>query len=318
MIRPIGDTTVGHPADEQHPRELARAVEALGPLLGTLEHPAEPLAGGITNRNFRVRLGGADYVLRLPGKDTDLLGIDRRAERAANARAAELGIAPAVAAQLDDPPCLVTRFVQGRDMSPQELRASAGEVAAALRSFHDSGLRLAVAFDSFRVPLAYAATARARGAEPPPGFEVALAHARRIEAALSGPEHSPVPCHNDLLAANFIHDGRLLIIDWEYAGMGDRYFDLGNFAANNELGEADEQRLLAAYFGEQPGPRRLATLRLFRFNSDFREAMWGVVQATVSELDFDFDGYAARHFARMAATAADSSFERWLAEAADD
>ena len=60
--------------------------------------------------------------------------------------------------------------------------------------------------------------------------------------------------------------------------MGDRYFDLANFAVNNELGEAGELALLEAYFGEPPAPRRVAALRLMKFMSDFREAMWGVVQ----------------------------------------
>ena len=98
---------------------------------------------------------------------------------------------------------------------------------------------------------------------------------------MSGPEHEPVPCHNDLLAANFIRGGEqhLWIVDWEYAGMGDRYFDLANFAVNNELDEArPRSTLLEAYFGEPPDARRLSTLRLMKFMSDFREAMWGVVQ----------------------------------------
>ncbi len=79
-----------------------------------------------------------------------------------------------------------------------------------------------------------------------------------------------------------------MIVDWEYAGMGDPFFDLGNFAVNNELDDADADRLLEAYFGEPATPRRQAALNLFRFMSDFREAMWGVVQTSVSELDFDF------------------------------
>ena len=105
----------------------------------------------------------------------------------------------------------------------------------------------------------------------------------------------PVPCHNDLLTANFLDDGeRVRIVDWEYAGMGDRFFDLGNLSVNNGFAEADDERLLAAYFGEPSTPRRFAALRLMRIMSDFREGMWGVVQTAISALDFDFDGYARR------------------------
>jgi thiamine kinase-like enzyme len=97
--------------------------------------------------------------------------------------------------------------------------------------------------------------------------------------------------------------------------MGDPFFDLGNFAVNNELDDADADRLLEAYFGEPATPRRAAALNLFRFMSDFREAMWGVVQTSVSELDFDFPGYADKHFTRLEETGADPRFDTWLDEA---
>jgi len=305
--------------------QLRRIVARVSGDLGAPEGEPRPLDGGITNRNFRARLGGSDYVIRVPGKDTSLLGIDREAERFANATAAEAGIAPRVAAMLTDPPCLVTAFVEGEGQTPERLRRPErlGEVAAALRALHGSGAELPARFDSFRIVEAYAATATARGGAPPPAYRRALAHAGEIEAVLGGPEHEPVPCHNDLLAANFIAappeaaggEGRLWIVDWEYAGMGDRYFDLANFAVNNELGEGAEEELLGAYFGEPAGGRRLATLRLMRFMSDFREAMWGVVQRTASELDFDFAAYADKHFDRMLETAADPRFAGWLREA---
>ena len=103
-------------------------------------------------------------------------------------------------------------------------------------------------------------------------------------------------CHNDLLSANFLSDGKhLRIVDWEYAGMGDRFFDLGNFTVNNELGADDQDRLLSAYFDDPPTPARRAALGLFRYLSDFREAMWGLVQTALSDLDFDFAAYSRRH-----------------------
>jgi len=279
-----------------------------------------PLEGGITNRNFRVRLGETVYVIRVPGKDTSLLEIDRRCEVAANARAARLGVAPPVATSLDDPPAIVTEFVEGEGMTDEELRegATLAEVGRTLSRIHGGNPPdPSTTFDSFRIVETYARTARKRGAEIPGAYADAKANAERIEGALTGPEHEPVPCHNDLLASNFIRgaDGTLWIVDWEYAGMGDRYFDLANFAVNNELDDGDERELLHAYWEETPAPAQLAALRLMRYMSDFREAMWGVVQSVVSELEFDFDAYATKHFDRMAASAEDPSFERSLAQA---
>jgi thiamine kinase-like enzyme len=297
--------------------ELASIVQRLVPELGEPAGNPQPLEGGITNRNFRVTLGGKEYVIRVPGKDTSLLQIDRGAEQAANRKASELGVAPHVAATLDDPPCLVTEFVVGEEMSSEDLRKAdvTARVAGALRRFHDSGLELSTDFDSFRIVETYADTATERGVQIPPEYEESHARAAEIEAALTGPEHAPVACHDDLLAANFIGDGdHILIVDWEYAGMGNRYFDLANFAINNELDNDQQVAFLEAYFGDAPDARRLAALRLMRFMSDFREAMWGVVQQGISELDFDFVDYATKHFARLRETAAAPAFERALEE----
>jgi thiamine kinase-like enzyme len=300
---------------------MASLADTLGPIaarLGEPEGDPVPLEGGITNRNYRVRFGGEDVVVRLPGKDTELLGIDRLAERAAGELAARAGLGPEVVAMLDDPPCLVTRFVVGEPMSAAELREpeAIAEVAAALRALHGCEERLPSDFSSYRVVENYAARIADRGATVPSSYEWAAAAALRIEAALVGPEHDPVPCHDDLLSANFLRTQRgIRIVDWEYAGMGDRYFDLGNFAVNNELDADGEAALLSSYF-EAPASRpRLASLRLMRFMSDFREAMWGAVQGTISDLDFDFADYCEKHFERMRESAAEGRLERLLEEA---
>ena len=300
--------------------ELGRIVQTLSPSLGEPEGEARPLEGGITNRNYLVVLGGNRYVIRVPGKDTSLLGINRDAERQANENAAAIGVAPRVVAQLDDPPCLVTEFVVCKEMTPEGLREpeTMKAVLKTLREVHESGADLPTSFDSFRVVEEYRDTAASRGGEIPEAYDEAHERAGQIEAALSGPEHDPVPCHNDLLAGNFLAGSeRIWIVDWEYAGMGDRYFDLANFAINNELTDSQHPELLADYFNEEAGARRLATLRLMQFMSDFREAMWGVVQTVASDLDFDFKDYAATHFERMRKTAANESFDRWLEEARD-
>jgi thiamine kinase-like enzyme len=162
----------------------------------------------------------------------------------------------------------------------------------------------------------YARTARERGHRAPESYRSMLKRAHQVEHALRGAEHAPVPCHNDLLAANFIRcSDDFCIVDWEYAGMGDRYFDLGNFAVNNGLDAAAEEVLLDAYFGEPPTPARRASLKLMRFMSDFREGMWGVIQSAISAIDFDFDAYAVTHFERLVETAGDREFGRWLKEA---
>jgi len=296
--------------------ELTEVVARVTALLGPRQGSVVQLEGGITNRNFRVNFGGTDYVVRLPGKRTEILGIDRTAECIANKAAAGLGMAPGVAAMFEEPACLVTMFVNGREMTVDELREPEvlEEIGGDLRRFHDSGTELPTKFDSFRLVEQYAASGREHGSEPPDGYDEALDTAHAIEKLVRDqPTHEAVPTHNDLLTANFLRsDDHIELIDWEYAGMGDRWFDLGNFAVNNELDDDQEAALLEAYFGEPPDERRRATLKLFRFMSDFREAMWGVVQAGVSELDFDYGEYTRKHFDRLEEARNDSRFEDWI------
>ena len=299
---------------------LNEIVERLQQELGPMAGPPEPLEGGITNRNYRVTLGEREYVVRVPGKDTALLGIRRDAERIANAAAAELGIAPAVAAADDD--CLVTHFVLCDPIDTDQLRAAPDGVARALRAFHDSGLQLPVRFWVPELLASYARIVGERGGTLPARYALAQDVAREIADVL--PLSDPVPCHNDLLAANLLmvvgSDGagepaNVILVDWEYAGTGHRLFDLGNLAVNNEFDEAAEERLLTAYYGAPPGPGLLAALRLMRIMSDAREGAWGVVQGVISELDFDFEEYAATHFERLARAAGDPRFAEWLATA---
>jgi thiamine kinase-like enzyme len=295
----------------------SQALARLGALLGPHGTP-EVLEGGITNHNYKIRFGEVDYVVRVPGKNTEVLGIDRKSEWAATCAAAAMGIGPPIGAMLEEPPCLVTKFIEGTPATDADLREPKKIYRAArlMRALHESGTQLSTTFSPFRIVEDYGRLGRERGVDAPSGYLAALKTARHIERAFTGPEHAPVACHNDLLASNFIiTDGELHLIDWEYAGMGDRYFDLGNFAVNNKLDDSEEEILLDAYFSEPPGPNRRAAVKLMRFMSDFREGMWGVLQSGVSEIDFDFTSYAVEHFDRLAETAANPRFKRWIKEA---
>ena len=277
-------------------REVRRIAGRIWPDVESVE----PLGGGITNHNFKIAAGGETFVLRIGGNDTELLGIDRHVEHDASRTAAALGIGPDVVAFLEPEGYLVTRFVEGETGG-----AGPQEAAALLRRLH-GGPPIPRRFNAFRVVEMYAETARSAGVTPPPDYDAARATADLIEVRRGA--HELVPCHNDLLPANFVRgESRLWIVDWEYAGMGDPAFDLANFAVSNGLDEDADRQLLAAYGRGDPEIHVL-----MRYMSDFREAMWGVVQQAISTLDFDFAGYAAEHFARLQATAAEPRFDAAL------
>ncbi len=275
-----------------------------------------PLGDGITNLNYRVDVAGEAYVVRLPGQDTAHLGIDRRREHASAIAAHASGVGPPVVGFLGEGSVLITRFIRGRSPTEGEIRRPAmlRRVAETLRRSHE-GPPFPGTFSPFRVVGEYFAVAAPRGAPLPGRVDWMLAQADRLEATLGTPGE-PRPCHNDLLRANFLDDGeRLWIVDWEYAAMGDIFFDLGNFAVHQHLSDAEERTLLQAYFGDVTDGA-VARLKLMKIISDLREAMWAMVQVAISMLDYDFGAYGRRHFARYAARLEDPRLPTWLAAAA--
>lgn len=277
------------------------------------------LTGGITNRNFKIEASGAAYVLRLGGNDTGLLGIDRRIEYGCTLAAARVGVAPEPLAFLEPEGYMLTRFVAGRPIPLRAMGAEANirRVAACLKRYH--GLRdFPGAFSPFRIVEMYLPAAQRHRAPLPANLGEFVALAREIEAALLRAPFTPVACHNDLLGGNFIDEaGTLRLLDWEYAGMGDRFFDLANFSAQHEFAPEQDALLLREYFGAEDTSSRLyqsraARLQLMRVMSDLREALWAMVQCNVSRIDFDYVGYGMKYFRRLEAAVKESPYREWL------
>jgi thiamine kinase-like enzyme len=269
------------------------------PLLRGRDRSVTSLPGGITNRNYRVDTDGESYVLRIAGENTGFLGIDRVVEHACSLAAAELDVGAEVIAFLPEHHALLTRFVPGHLLEPDDVREvpTMRRIADALRRYHD-GPPGAGTFSPFDVVREYYALAWNRQVDFPPTIGEVMARLDRIESALKEPD--PLcPCHNDLLPSNLIDDGSAVrIIDWEYAGMGDRWFDLGNLAANNEFDEAQEHALIDLYCGEVR-PEDMRRLQLMRLASDLRESLWGFLQSGVSALDYEFLEYGRAHLDRF-------------------
>lgn len=277
-----------------------------------------PMAGGITNQNFKVMVGGDTFVVRICAQNVAIHGIDRQVEQACNQAAAAIGVAPEFVAFFDDLPgneeVLVTRFVEGRTLDAADVRSLVRlkRVVDLVRTYQALP-RFAGRFDVFRIFAQGLAFCIAQQAPLPLWIDDVAAQMERFETAL---RHDPAPlaaCHNDLLPANLVEDehGRLWLVDWEYAGWGDPFFDLGNLAVNNEFTDAEDEALLVAYFGEVT-PAAWARLKLMKIVSDAREGIWGMVQTRISSLEFDFADYGTRHLARFMENCAVVEVEAWL------
>lgn len=275
----------------------------------------EALTGGITNRNYKVDINGSSFVVRLAGEGSARLGIDRRREHRCAKAAARSGLGPEVVGFFPGQGALVTRFLSGRPLNSLRARRPAvfRRIVSSIRRIHRGPL-FPGRFSAFNTVLRYRRGALARGVRLPLESSLALRWLLRIEAALER-RAKPEPCHNDLLPGNFIDDGRQVsVIDWEYAAMGEAYFDLGNLAANLELPPGEGRGLLNLYHGRAPTRAETARLELFRLVSDMREAFWGFLQAGVSELDFDFMKYGKKHLERFTRRARPPALDRWMGE----
>ncbi len=258
-----------------------------------------PLAGGITNHNYRVDCGGRSFVARVC-EPREILGIDRRNETLCQRAANDLGIAPAVVR--DEEGILISEFISARTMTAAEVRIPefVARLAEILRSLHSGREQLTgemLYFSVFQTIRTYAMTARRLGAKLPGEIESFLEDACALSRAI-GPFH-PALCHNDLLPTNILDDGtRISLVDWEYAGIGHPFFDLAGVSANCAFTEARDDTLLAAYRGEKtPSALDVYELKIFKTMSHLREALWSVIQTKVSVIDFDYVKYAADCFA---------------------
>lgn len=272
-----------------------------------------PLGGGITNKNYKIEVGGEGFVLRIAGANTELLGIDRNNECLANTTAGKLGIAPDVVHFIEPEGYLVTRFIKGIPLPPEKVKQpeNLSKIVEMIKKFHASP----PIPGKFWVPQIvddYSKIARRNNINFPDNFDWLLECLAQAVNAFQSDPLPLCPCHNDLLNENFLQDnGRLYILDWEYAGMGDRYFDLANLSVNHDFSDEEDQLLLNYYFGEVSDKHR-AHLKVMRIISDYRESMWGLVQMGISELDFDFHDYADRHFARLTQNLKDPHWGEWL------
>jgi thiamine kinase-like enzyme len=257
------------------------------------------LEGGLTNRNYSVRNGTERYALRLTGETSALLGIDREVEFHCAQAAFHAGVGPEVVAFVPEENILVTRFVAGQVLTESDVRdpATLKLIVASLRRYHEAA-PLVGHFCPFETVRRYHALAVEHLVLFPEDANNALKIADAIGRRVEKPARLCC-CHNDLLPGNFVLSGpSIQILDWEYAGTGNLFFDLGNLAANNLLSEGEERMLLEFYFGTVR-EEDWQSLSLMRLASDLRESMWGFLQIGISKLDFDYRSYALRHLGRF-------------------
>lgn len=280
-----------------------------------------PLSGGITNLNFRIDADGKSYVIRLTGENTELLGIKRDVEYAANYAAGQLGIAPEVLHFIEPENYIVTRFINGKPIPPDTIKQPdyLARVVRKIRLFHVRGPKLKGEFNVFRRVEMLEKVSKSNNGKFPFDWDWIMQTMRKVEKTLSKAPCTPTPCHDDLLNLNWLEEdvpgeiGEIRLLDWEYAGMGDPVYDLANFCSHHRLSDEGVRFLLNEYFGEAT-LKHFARLKLLWPMSEIHEAMWGTTQTGISKLEEDFQGYADLWFGRVRQHITDPRWDQWLKE----
>ena len=263
------------------------------------DHPRTivELPGGLTNLNLKVTTPKGVFVARCSRSDTSLLGIDREAEHA-NTRSAEVaGVGAPVVEFRPDLDVLVIGFIDGRSFENDDLRKPGvlPRVAEAVRTLH-AGPRFVGEFDMFTRKRTYLGSITERGFALPSDYRDFEPQFQQVKAALAASAGPTVPCNNDLLAGNFVDDGeKLWLIDYEYSGNNDPFFELGNTWTECGLDDDHLDELVTAYVGHH-APEKIARTRLQATVSRYGWSLWGYIQAATSDQDYDFHGWGQERF----------------------
>ncbi len=259
----------------------------------------QPLAGGLTNHNFRVRDAGQEYVVRV-GDDLPEHGVLRSNEVNAARAAYRAGLGPEIIHV--EPSIMVMRYVAGQALLPEQIcqPAMLERLLATLQCCHRQVAAYlqpgVLSFWVFQVNRSYISLLQQVGSPYCPDLPTLLEYNASLEQAV-GPVHI-VFSHNDMLAANFIDDGdHLWLLDWEYAGFNSPLFDLANLAANNALPQEQERWLLQQYFTGAEDERIWQRYQAMKCASLLREGLWSMVSEHYSKLDYDYTAYTHRNMA---------------------
>ncbi len=301
---------------------LARAELKKLPMMWALEESdiAVTRLGGLTNLVFRVDHGGEQYVLRIPGKGTEEY-INRANEAQAAREAARAGVSPDVLHFDAKTGVMVTRLIDNAvTMSPDGFKTIAGAPAragAAFRKLHKSGAKFNFRFELFSMIDDYLRILAAKEIELPVGYHDVVREAEAVRAALNAHPLPIVACHCDPLCENFLDTAkRMWIVDWEYSGMNDPMWDLGDLAVEGRFDRDQEEEMIRAYFGGEPNPAERGRIVIYKAMCDLLWTLWGLIQHANKNPADDFWAYSVNRFERCKALMATAEFPRHVAAVA--
>jgi thiamine kinase-like enzyme len=212
---------------------------------------------------------------------------------------------------------MVTSYIEATTMTPRGFRTRPGASARAgqvLARLHRSGAVFPFRFELFGMIDSYLAVLAPRDVSLPSGYHDVVAEAGAVRAALNRAVLPLAPCHCDPLCENFLDDGvRMWVVDWEYSGMNDPMWDLGDLSVEAGMDADQDDEMLTAYFGHEAPPADRGRMVAYKAMCDLLWTLWGLIQLSDRNPADDFRAYAETRFARCKALMGTADFTRHLA-----
>jgi thiamine kinase-like enzyme len=295
------------PEEEREIRDIITAIPAISSYAGPVAR-----LGGLTNRVYQL----SSAVLRVPGKGTEEY-INRTNEAVAARVAAEAHVSPEVIYADVTTGFMVTRMISNAvTMSPELFKTRMGSPAragAVFRKLHASGGVFPFRFELFAMIDDYLKVLSGKDVELPAGYHDVVKEAEGIRKVLMKKPVSLAPCHCDPLCENFLDDGtRMWIVDWEYSGMNDPMWDLGDLSVEGHFNDAQDAEMLVSYFAGAPTAADHGRMVIYKAMCDLLWTLWGLIQHANKNPADDFAAYALNRFNRCKALMASKEFSRHL------
>lgn len=272
--------------------------------------------GGLTNLVYRIETADENLIVRIPGDGTE--DYINRATELHNAQAAyQAGVSPEILWADGASGVMISRCIEAVTMTPDlfsKRAASPARAGVALSRLHGSGQEFQFRFELFAMIDDYLNILAGKDTTLPDGYADVIKAAQPVKQVLATNPAPLAPCHCDPLCENFLDDGDVMwIIDWEYSGMNDPLWDLGDLSVEAGFSQTQDMEMLRAYFGAEPSKSQIGRMVIYKAMCDLLWTLWGLIQHADGNPAEDFWAYATGRFARCKALMQTPEFEAHLA-----
>ena len=258
--------------------DIAKVKELLKNVVGSDSYSELSRMGGLTNHTYKVTMeNGDEYVVRIPGEGTEEM-IVRGDEMISTKLACDLGV-DAEMLYFGENGAKVTRYISNAETMSAETICDPvriKQVAEIFKKMHSCGVDTKIPFEVFEMAMSYEKIVFDKNVPMFSDYDTVKAEVMAIKSEIDSViDVKKVPCHNDPLCENWVvGDGRMYLIDWEYAGMNDGMWDVADISIEAGFNSECDKLLLSAYLEREPDKKDEKHFLASKIYVDFLWTLW--------------------------------------------